>query len=269
MDTVERHLARLTEIEREAGQILLVTHELEAGSLVGEMERFEQKLENFPEMTAEVYAHWDAVKGWLGAYLPGAEQRFTSVRLYAFVEKAVENAGARAPHRAVHLEVKGDPALRLRMNSQILREVVDGLIKNAVENTPDGGKIEIVLEEREQTTYLHVRDYGVGITNENRLSLFDGLAPARETELYASKRPYEFGAGGEGLDLLRMKLYAERFGFSVSAESTRCSHVPTDQDQCPGKISLCGYCRTTDNCAASRGSTFRVAFPVLSEPWSV
>jgi len=151
------------------------------------------------------------------------------------------------------------------MTLGVLREVLDGLIKNAVENTPDGGKIEIVLEEAERKISIRVKDYGIGITEENRLSLFDGLSPARETELYASKRPHEFGAGGKGLDLLRMKLYAERFGFSLSVESTRCAYIPTDHELCPGTILLCGHCRTADDCAASGGSTFTATFPVEGE----
>ena len=102
------------------------------------------------------------------------------------------------------------------MSSRILREVLDGLIKNAVENTPDGGKVGIVLEEKERKVYIRVEDYGIGITEENRLSLFDGLTPARETELYASKRPYEFGAGGKGLDLLRTEALCGTVRFFTS-----------------------------------------------------
>ena len=120
-----------------------------------------------------------------------------------FLERAVKNAEACAPDRNIDLAIKGDQRIETFDELAVLREVLDGLIKNAVENTPDGGKIEIVLEEKDRKIYIRVKDYGIGITDENRLSLFDGLFPARETELYASKRPYEFGAGGKGLDLLR------------------------------------------------------------------
>ncbi len=266
MDSAERHLKRLTEIQKETRQIFRVTQELEASSLIGEMERFEQSEDHFSEMTAEMHVHWNAVKEWLSAFLSGAAQGFRSVRLYPIVERAVKNAEACAPHRNIDLEIKGNHACRVSMSSRILREVLDGLIKNAVENTPDGGKVEIVLEEKERKVYIRVEDYGIGITEENRLSLFDGLTPARETELYASKRPYEFGAGGKGLDLLRLKLYAERFGFSLAVESTRCEYIPTDQEQCPGNVLACGHCRVVDDCAASGGSIFTVTFPVLSEP---
>jgi hypothetical protein len=101
---------------------------------------------------------------------------------------------------------------------------------------------------------------------ENKVSLFDGFSPAREIDLYASKRPYDFGAGGKGLDLLRMKLYGERFGFELSMASQRCIFIPTDRDLCLGSISLCNQCRTIDDCYGSGGSTFTIAFPVADKP---
>ena len=270
MDSLERHLKRLTEIQKETREIFRVARELEAGSLVGEMERLEQKVEDFSEMPGEVRVHWEAVKEWISTGLPAAEQHFTLIRLYPLVQRVLRKTDALAPHRTIDYEIKGDDGLSVSMISGVLREILDGLIKNAVENTPDGGRIEVLIEGRERKIYIHVKDCGIGITEEDRLSLFDGLFPARETELYASKRPYEFGAGGKGLDLLRMKLYAERFGFSLSVESKRCAHIPTDRDLCPGKITACRHCNTVEDCVASGGSTFTAAFPVENkpgEPW--
>ncbi len=266
IDSIERHLGRLTEIEKETRHIFQLAHQLEAGSLVGEMARFEEKMENFSEMSAEVHFHWDAVKGWLSSHIHEANQGFRSMQLYPFVKRVVKKLEERMSHRKVSLEVQGDQALSISMNSHILEELLDALVKNGVENTPDGGKIEIILEEKDLKSFIHVKDYGIGITEENRISLFDGLYPATETELYASKRPYDFGAGGKGLDLLRMKLYADRFGFSVSAESSRCRHLSTDRDECPGSVLLCGHCRTAEDCFASGGSTFTAAFTNLGGP---
>ncbi len=88
----------------------------------------------------------------------------------------------------------------------------------------------------------------------------DGLFHTKETALYASKKPYDFGAGGKGLDLLRMKVYGQRFGFDLSMISKRCVYIPTDRDQCPGDISRCPHVRNAKECATSGGTTFTVAF---------
>ena len=146
------------------------------------------------------------------------------------------------------------------MDPAVLRDVIDGLVRNGIENTPDGGCVTISLEERGEQVLVHVTDSGVGISEENQQYIFDGLFHTEDTELYASRLPYEFGAGGKGLDLLRMKIYGERFGFSLSMKSTRCRHLPGNGDVCPGDISDCPYCKTSADCDGSGGTTFTVTF---------
>ena len=157
--------------------------------------------------------------------------------------------------------MEGKNNLFVVIDPLILQSVVEGLLRNAVENTPDGGMIRLMVEEKNGKIALHVRDYGVGITEEDQPYIFDGLFHTKETELYASKKPYDFGAGGKGLDLYRMKVYAQRFGVHLSMTSKRCVYIPTDQDQCPGDISRCPHVSNSEECAASGGTTFTVAFP--------
>ncbi len=118
------------------------------------------------------------------------------------------------------------------------------------------------MSKKRDKIVLHVTDYGIGITEENQGYLFGGLFHTKETELYASKKPYDFGAGGKGLDLLRMKVYGQRFGFDLSVISKRCVYLPTDQDQCPGDIEKCPQARDAEACINSGGTTFTVAFPI-------
>jgi len=108
-------------------------------------------------------------------------------------------------------------------------------------------------------------DFGIGITKENQGRLFDGLFHTLDTELYTSKKPYDFGAGGKGLDLLRVKVYSQRFGFDISVASQFCLYLPTDHDLCPGKISECPHCKVREDCFNSGGSTFCLTFSVLGE----
>jgi signal transduction histidine kinase len=157
--------------------------------------------------------------------------------------------------------VEGENDLYIYMDPRAVSVVIEGLVKNAIENTPEGGVVTVTVEERENRIWIHVSDTGVGITEENHPYIFDGLFHTEDTEIYTSKNPYDFGAGGKGLDLLRMKLYARRFGFEISMKSRRCCYIPTDQDICPGAISLCGHCKTPKDCFDSGGSTFSASFP--------
>ena len=138
--------------------------------------------------------------------------------------------------------------------------MLTGLLKNAVENTPDEGLIEIAARSSGNGVSIDVCDHGIGITVDNQENIFGGFFHTLDTKYYSSKRPFEFNAGGAGLDLLRMKVFAERFGFSIGVDSTRCKFIPLDTDICEGKISACPFVRKRSECLSSGGSTFSIKF---------
>jgi len=167
-----------------------------------------------------------------------------------------------AVHRNLQFGIEGENDLFITMDPFILREVAEALIKNAIENTPDGGFIEVRAGQSNTDIFLRVTDTGIGITEGNQALLLGGLFHTEETDLYSTKRPFEFGAGGKGLELLRIRRYAERYGFDISLKSRRCIYIPTDRDICPGNMALCNHCKTADDCKESGGTTFTVTFPV-------
>ncbi|MDP7077346.1 MAG: hypothetical protein QGI64_03640, partial [Desulfobacterales bacterium] len=77
---------------------------------------------------------------------------------------------------------------------------------------------------------------------------------------YSTRNPYDFNAGGKGFDLLRMKIFSERYNFKIRMSSKRCGYIPRDEDICPGKIELCEQCRRKKDCPHSGGTTITVQF---------
>jgi len=65
---------------------------------------------------------------------------------------------------------------------------------------------------------------------------------------YSSRRPFDFNAGGKGADLLRMKIFSERYNFKINMTSSRCQLIPEDSDICPGRISRCVFCKGKEVC---------------------
>jgi signal transduction histidine kinase len=230
-ESLAKNLDRLSAIQHETDQILRSHQEIE------KRPRFEE-LDAVHSVSPEI------------------------IDLDSFVGRILENIKRQTYHRNVEINRDGMSNLTLMMDPKILEEIITGLLKNAIENTPDEGIIRIVLEQKDQWVLLKVMDFGIGITKENQRHLFDGLFHTLDTELYSSKKPYDFGAGGKGLDLLRIKTYGQRFGFDISMGSERCLYLPTDRDLCVGKISECPHCKTRDACLTSGGSTFCVTFPV-------
>ncbi len=230
-ESLEKNLNRLCTIQKETDLII----------------RSQQEIERIPRL-----AGLDIRSLTLPEIIP----------LYPFTERILEGIRNRADHRNIEITLGGTKDLTLPIDPKIFEEVMVGLLKNAIENTPDEGLIRIVLEQKAQWLQLKIMDFGIGITKDNQRHLFDGLFHTLDTELYSSKNPYDFGAGGKGLDLLCIKTYGERFGFDISVESQRCTHIPMDRDLCPGKISECPHCKIRDDCLNCGGSTFCISFPI-------
>ncbi len=258
---LERNLERLYDLYRETEEIFRTSLEVETGVILDELDRLWERMRDVSEPPQAIRENWDAVKGWLGRNISGSTMAFQSIDLLPFVQRAAERFRGLTGHRRLSIETEGENDLFISIDPVILREVCDGLVKNAVESTPDGGTVKITVEQKGERILLHVADSGVGITEENQKSIFDGLFHTEETALYASKRPFEFGAGGKGLELMRMKMYGRRFGFDVSVRSNRCPFLTSQGDACPGDTSLCPRLKHPDDCLASGGTTFTVSFP--------
>ena len=242
------------------GHVRILKRKLQSQVLPFENERLFETIERHLNRLLDIQQETDKI---LRSDQEGEEE---TLPLPSFTTQVLERIKQRTPHRALQFSLEGSEGLLIRLDPNILDEMVEGLLKNAIENTPDGGLIKVLLTQTGHQILLKVQDYGVGITEENQKSIFEGLFHARETELYASKRPYDFGAGGKGLDLLRTKVYSRRFGFDVLLESRRCIYLPTDRDLCPGRISACAHCRDSGDCLSSGGSIFTLSFPRLSSP---
>jgi signal transduction histidine kinase len=152
--------------------------------------------------------------------------------------------------------------LTLTFHKNILEKICNGILKNAIENSPDDGIIEIFAKSTNGDYQIDFKDFGVGITSQNQKLIFGGFFHTQDTKLYSSKRPYQFNAGGTGSDLLRLKCFSERLGFSINFESTRCRYLPTDADVCPGKVSDCPFIDNKSECFSAGGTTFSLRFPM-------
>ena len=154
--------------------------------------------------------------------------------------------------------------LPIHLDRPVAAKVFRGLMKNAIENTPDGGLIVVRTRDRDEKIIVEVIDFGMGITEFHQRHLFWGYFHTQETLHYATRQPYEFNAGGAGGDLLRMKLFAQRLGFSIDFKSRRCRHLPSDGQCCPESVSKCAFIQSQKECMRSGGSKFVVTFSKAS-----
>jgi signal transduction histidine kinase len=193
---------------------------------------------------------------------PRETELIEPVRLGPIVERALGEAREQGPDRDVEMVTKVEDGVAVEAPREPLRVTLDGLIRNAIENTPDESRVEIeARRDEEGLVLIIVRDFGVGITAESQKHLFEGFYHTQETDRYSSKRPYAFDAGGKGLDLLRTRTFAKRFGWDLELESERCRFIPTEADVCPGRISACARCEELKTCLGSGYTEFRLRLP--------
>ncbi len=265
IDLGRRNMNRLFELQNKISDILnqrsfedkerIKTVVEEAASIVEELgEESHGKIAEVLELVSRRIESIFAVK----------EVRMEKILVDEFLDDVCDEAISIMPGRDLKIRRNFEKEVVLNMDRDILKKVCSGLLKNAIENTPDEGDIEINVKSGEDEVQIDFHDYGIGITSENQRMIFGGFIHTQETDFYSSKRPYEFNAGGSGSDLLRIKIFSERYGFSVDFESARCRFMPEDPSGCPGKISGCQSVNEKSECCSSGGSTFSVKFPTSS-----
>jgi len=163
-------------------------------------------------------------------------------------------------HRNCLLNIQIDKNIPVYIPPEILDIITTGVIRNAVEYTPDGGKIDIILKNTQHYPELIVTDYGIGFTKENLHLIFKNYFTPPDSIDYSTKSPYDFNAGGRGFDLLRIKIFSEQYHFKIWIDSNRCGIIPNNNDICPGDIHLCRACATPDDCFNSGGTSIHIKF---------
>ncbi len=256
-----RNLQRLSDIQEEVEDILQARGDRSPGFLT---RIYDQCVDELEVLLAEELGEGDLIRKLrrrlIRLFAPDKESP-ARIDLSDFVSRRLRVLARDFEHREVEIVEHLSACPPILIPEDPLAKVVDGLVRNAVENTPDEGRIEVSVDCDPNEVRLSVHDYGVGITAESRKRIFHGFHVTRDTLSYSTKRPFDFYAGGKGADLLRMKIFSERYGFRIEMESERCGYIPDESDLCPGRIADCPFCRGPEDCRRSGRSRFSVIFP--------
>jgi two-component system phosphate regulon sensor histidine kinase PhoR len=140
------------------------------------------------------------------------EVQFVSVQLAEVIERCTETSLLKANRKRIALEVDvaaGLPAVH--GDASLLRDVVQNLLDNAIQYTPEGGRVRISATAGPREAVVAVDDTGIGIpvTDQERIfERFYRVDVARSRE-----------AGGTGLGLSIAKHIVEAHGGRLWVES--------------------------------------------------
>ncbi len=113
--------------------------------------------------------------------------------------------GARATEHGARATEHGAPAL---MDRKWLLQVLTNLVSNAVKHSPEGGRVSLGVEPRDDGARVSVRDQGPGIPESFRDQLFQPFSQAQLKE------------GSSGLGLSIAKALVEKMHGSLGFDST-------------------------------------------------
>jgi PAS domain S-box-containing protein len=261
MERGKRNLDRISEIQSEAEDIMQGRADKYSRQKSFILDQFSDQLESLIEEELGEGPVMNRIREKIEEIYGSKDLVSEEILLNEFVKDRIDILKPLFEHRKLILDTFLEPSLYVFLPKDSLQKIVDGLIRNAIENTPDEGKVEISVIPSGSRIDLVVKDFGVGITKYNQNRIFDGYFSTQETMDYSSRRPFDFNAGGKGADLLRMKIFSERYNFDIKMTSSRCTFLKKKKWSCPGRISECTYCSNVKDCHVSGGTTFTVSFP--------
>lgn len=260
-ERIFRNLNRLKTIERQVAHIVEEKDFSQRELILGLLEGLEDFLEIEKEEDPDLRVAMEALRKALNDYFPRRIEETWRLSTRSAFQALEYRVKTMTRGRVLDIQfLSPDPAI-IKIQPHIMMSVIGGLVRNAIENTPDHGMIRISGENSPTGYSIKVRDYGVGIPKSEQLNIFEGFYPLQETDMYSSGSPYGFNAGGTGMDLLKIKIFSERFGFNIRFQSWRCSCIPTSHDVCPGDIAKCPACSQVEDCYLNGGTEFVIEIP--------
>jgi two-component system, OmpR family, phosphate regulon sensor histidine kinase PhoR len=138
--------------------------------------------------------------------------QFAPVDAAAFLDRVARDWSKRLSKKNLRLEVQTENHLPpFQADEFRLEQVMQNLLDNAVNYSPEGGKITVTAAKRDAQIVLSVADEGVGISPDDLPRIFERFYRADKA------RSRELGSTGLGLSIV--KHIAQLHGGDVRAES--------------------------------------------------
>lgn len=128
------------------------------------------------------------------------EPAYEEIDLYETVADCMEELSVNAKQKNVNLIFNGKKGL-VHGNRDMLKELVENLVQNAIRYNNPGGKVDVSIEERDERVVLVVKDNGIGIPASEQQRVFE--------RFYRVDKSRSKATGGTGLGLAIVKHIVE------------------------------------------------------------
>jgi len=221
---VLQDISRLKELDRIKSEFIsIVSHDLRTpltsirgyvellprvGPLTPQQKEFVERIERSTTNIVELISDLLDV----GRIEAGLDWEMEPVTLHKVVHDTVQGLTATASLKKHTLTLNVPTTLPVVLgNTRRLEQVVANLISNAIKYTPDGGKIDVSLNEDHEFLVMQVRDNGIGIPPQDQPRIFD--------KFYRVESDATVSISGTGLGLSIVKTIVEKHKGRVWVDS--------------------------------------------------
>lgn len=136
---------------------------------------------------------------------------YQTFNLDRLIEESIDMASVQAKIKAINLSVEGEKNVSLSADYDRLKQVILNLIYNAINYTPNNGKVIVSAEEVPGYIKIQVKDNGIGISSESLPRIFE--------RFYRVDKARSRNTGGTGLGLSITKHIIEAHHGQVLVDS--------------------------------------------------
>lgn len=147
-----------------------------------------------------------------------APLKLVPVHLPSFVAKTVDMLSSQAKRKGIHLEHRVAEDLYLEADEDRLQQILINLLSNGLNYTPEGGRVEIMVEPAPSaggadydTIRFTIRDTGIGIPKKDLPRIFE--------RFYRVDKARSRSSGGTGLGLSIVKHLVELHHGTIQVDS--------------------------------------------------
>lgn len=137
--------------------------------------------------------------------------RLAPVDVAAVARDAVDRARPGAAARQINLDLAPSTDLSALADRDRVAQILDNYVSNALRYAPDGSRVVVAADRRDDMVVLSVQDYGLGLTEEQKAQVFE--------RFYRADPSRSRALGGAGIGLAIVRALAEAMDGRAWVES--------------------------------------------------
>ncbi len=142
----------------------------------------------------------------------GVELHKTAKDINQIIEDVIKKHEFLAKIKKIQIKPHLEPLFPIPVDPDLVRQIFSNLIENAIKYSPDETNLSILSEEKEGLIWVHVKDQGPGLPEDELPHVF--------SKFFRSKNAKSSPIKGSGLGLYLAKYFTELHGGEIFVEST-------------------------------------------------